>query len=184
MALSPVSKADAQDWGCQPFAPRVRLVRNVTPNGAVRVLATNVRPDEAPAAAFAALYRQRWRIEEAFKRLKHRLHLKSVSGLSQQALIIDVAAKVLTDNVAALLCATAADNADCALRERRCNRSHTAKAIRRVLTHVLPLVGDVLGLTDDALRPIVANTQRYRPERCCPRQVNRAKPDPSIAYKW
>ena len=39
---------------------------------------------------FADLYHQRWRIEEAFKRLKHRLKLEAVSGLSQQALLIDV----------------------------------------------------------------------------------------------
>ena len=37
--------------------------------------------------------------EEAFKRLKHRLHLEAVSGLSQHALLVDVAAKVLADNM-------------------------------------------------------------------------------------
>jgi IS4 transposase len=31
------------------------------------VLATNLTPELAPAADFAALYHQRWRIEEAFK---------------------------------------------------------------------------------------------------------------------
>ena len=50
-------------------------------------------------AAFGELYHQRWRIEEAFKRLKHRLHLEAVSGLSQHALLVDVAAKVLADNM-------------------------------------------------------------------------------------
>ena len=30
---------------------------------------------------FADLYHQRWRIEEVFKRLKHRLNLEDVSGL-------------------------------------------------------------------------------------------------------
>ena len=183
VVLSPVSKADAQDWGCQRVAPAVRLVRNVAPNGAVRVLATNLRPDEAPAAAFASLYHNRWRIEEAFKRLKLRLHLESVSGLSQQALIIDVAAKVLADNIAALMCATAAVDADCALRERRCNRSYAAKALRRLLTPVLLFIGDVIGLIDDALRLLAANTQRYRPERSRPRQPSRTKPHPSVAYK-
>ena len=37
-----------------------------------------------PAHSFGDLYHQRWRIEEAFKRLKHRLNLEHVSGLSQQ----------------------------------------------------------------------------------------------------
>lgn len=51
----------------------------------------------------ADLYHRRWRIEEAFKRLKHRLGLESVSGLSQHALPVDVATKVLAENLAALL---------------------------------------------------------------------------------
>jgi hypothetical protein len=112
-----------------------------------------------------------------------RLHLESVSGLSQQALIIDVAAKVLADNIAALMCATAAVDADCALRERRCNRSYAAKALRRMLTPVLLFIGDVIGLIDDALRLLAANTQRYRPQRSRPRKPNRTKPHPSVAYK-
>ena len=49
------------------------------------------------------LCHQRWRIEEAFKRIKHRLHLEAVSGLSQQALIIDVAAKILAYNITSLM---------------------------------------------------------------------------------
>jgi Transposase DDE domain len=54
-----------------------------------------------PAALFGDLYHQRWRIEEAFKRLKHRLNLEHVTGLSQQAVMHDLAAKVLCDNLQA-----------------------------------------------------------------------------------
>ena len=46
-------------------------------------------------------------MRNAYKRLKHVLHLESVSGPSQQALIIGVAAKVLADNLASLMCLTA-----------------------------------------------------------------------------
>ena len=103
VTLNTPSARDAADWGCARRAPTVRLVRNVAPSGAIRVLATNLGADEAQAAAFGELYHQRWRIEEAFKRFKHRLHLEAVSGLSQQALIVDVEAKVLADNLAALM---------------------------------------------------------------------------------
>ncbi|MFT5532356.1 MAG: IS4 transposase [Candidatus Paceibacteria bacterium] len=34
---------------------------------------------------------RRWRIEEAFKRRKHRLNLEQASGLSQYAVMQDVA---------------------------------------------------------------------------------------------
>jgi hypothetical protein len=83
------------------------LIRHVASNGQVRVLATNLDASTFPHELFSDLYHQRWRIEEAFKRLKHRMHLEAVSGLSQQALIIDVAAKVLSDNLTSLMCQVA-----------------------------------------------------------------------------
>lgn len=59
-------------------------------------------------AAAGQLAFARWRIEEAFKRLKHRCKLESVSGLTQHALMVDVHAKVLADNLASLVCMGAA----------------------------------------------------------------------------
>jgi hypothetical protein len=60
-----------------------------------------------PATDFGDLYHQRWRIEEAFKRLRHRLNLKHVSGLSQVAAMQDFAAKIVCDNLQALTTAAA-----------------------------------------------------------------------------
>jgi len=45
------------------------LVRNAVPSAAIRVLATSLTAQQTDATAFAALYHQRGRIEEAFKRL-------------------------------------------------------------------------------------------------------------------
>jgi IS4 transposase len=60
----------------------VRLIRQLAPNGAVRVLITNLFDTQRfPATVFAEFYHQRWRIEEAFKRLKHHLDLELVSHL-------------------------------------------------------------------------------------------------------
>lgn len=57
----------------------------------IRVLATaNVDAQTAPAHTFGELYHQRRRIEEAFKRLRHRAHLEAVSGLTQQAQLVGV----------------------------------------------------------------------------------------------
>ena len=100
-------------WGCSRTPPRLRLVRQIAPSGAVRVLATKLGEQVAPAHAFADLYHQRWRIEEAFKRLKHRMKLVCGSGLSQHALLIDVAAMVLADNLASLMCGAAALRPTC-----------------------------------------------------------------------
>lgn len=61
-----------------------------------------------PAHAFADLYLSRWRIEEAFKRIKHRLNLEHLSGISWPAAHQDFGAKMLCDNLNALavFCAT------------------------------------------------------------------------------
>ena len=98
---------------------QVRLVRHIAPNGQARVLMTNLF-DVArfPASRFGELYHPRWRIKEAFKRLKHRLSLEHVSGLSQLAVVQDVAAKVLCDNLQALATLEARDNDDLPDRQR------------------------------------------------------------------
>ncbi len=103
--------ADVRDWGCPADAPAARLMRQTSPIGQLRVFVTNLPSHGYPCHAFADLYHQRWRIEEVFKRIKTRLKLEAVSWLSQQALTIDVAAKVLADNIASLMCAAAAEQA-------------------------------------------------------------------------
>src|SRR5689334_20230651 len=71
-----------------------------------------------PAAAFGDLYHQRWRIEEAFKRLKHKLNLEHISGLSQLAVMQDFATKVLWDNLQSIVTLTAHAAANLATERR------------------------------------------------------------------
>jgi len=97
-----------------------------------------------PALTICALYKSRWTVELFFKRLKHVLHLESVSGLSQQAPVIDVAAKVLADNLASLMCQTAETIHNMHARRRFCNRRYAARALTRVQPSVLMMIGDVL----------------------------------------
>jgi hypothetical protein len=88
VTLNAPERRDADDYECPREPQQVRLVRHVAPNGKVRVLMTNLfDTGRFPAGAFGELYHKRWRIEEAFKRLKHRLNLEHVSGLSQQAVV-------------------------------------------------------------------------------------------------
>ena len=182
VTLSAPSAQDAADWGCSPDAPTVRLVRNVATGAKLRVLLTNLSADQVPAAAFGDLYHQRWRIEEAFKRLKHRLHLAAVSGLSQHALLVDVAAKVLADNITALMCLTVQADAGLPTR-RRCQRAHASLVVRQLLPRVLLAVGDVLDMIDGALAVIARTLQRITPGRSSPRHPDRVKPHAHLAYK-
>lgn len=89
-----------------------------------------------PAGSFADLYHQRWRIEEAFKRLKHRLNLEHVSGLSQLAVMQDVAAKVLCDNLQALTAHRARDDADLP-QSVRINHAYMHTALKPLLPALL-----------------------------------------------
>lgn len=183
VTLNAPGAADVRDWGCRPDAPTLRLVRQTAPNGQVRVLATNLDAHEFPATLFADLYHQRWRIEEAFKRLKHRLHLEAVSGLSQQALIIDVAAKVLADNITSLMCEAAASQADLPRRSRTCNRSYAASLMQRVLPRLVLLIGDVASTIAEAITLLGNTSQRFVTGRSQPRPPRHFKPHPSCAYK-
>ncbi len=102
-------KADVEDYNCSQVPSKVRLVRVVTPNGKEHILITSLLDTSAyPAAEFAALYHARWRIEEAFKRIKHRLCLEQLTGLNWLAAQQDFGAKLLCDNLNALAAYVAA----------------------------------------------------------------------------
>ena len=103
---------DVTDYLCSGAAPQIRLVRHVTPDGKIWVLTTNLPLVDFPAEVFGDLYHQRWRIEESYKRLKHRAKIESVSGLTQHAVLIDLYAKMLADNINALVCMAASDDVD------------------------------------------------------------------------
>ena len=183
VTLSAPSAGDVRDWGCPAEAPQARLVRQIAPNGQTRALVTNLDATQFPAALFADLYHQRWRIEEAFKRLKHRLHLEAVSGLSQQALIIDVAAKILADNITSLMCAAGSAQANLAARSRTCNRSYAAGLMQRLLPRLVLLLGDVCEVIAQAIATLGTTSQRFVPGRSRPRPAHHIKPHPSAAYK-
>ncbi|BDB30701.1 hypothetical protein Tamer19_11850 [Cupriavidus sp. TA19] len=86
VTLPAPARNDARDYECAATPQTVRLIRQISPAGKVRVLITNLLDmHRYPAAAFRDLYHQRWRLEEAFMRLKHRMALEHLSGLSQLA---------------------------------------------------------------------------------------------------
>lgn len=183
VTLKAPGRQDALDYECSGQPPTVRLVRVVCPNARVQVVATNLQAEGFPCAVFADLYHQRWRIEEGFKRLKHRAKLESASGLTQHALLVDVAAKVLADNMGTLLCRGADAHADLKGRERVCNRSYAAARLQRVLPRVVLGLGCLAELQQQAIQMLAANTHRRVKGRTQPRPRRKFKPHPHMAYK-
>lgn len=162
VTLAPPDRRDAVDYECPATPQTVRLVRHIASTGKVRVLMTNLVDSAAfPAHEFGDLYHQRWRIEEAFKRLKHRLNLEHVSGLSQQAALHDFAAKIVCDNLQSLATETALREA-ALLPTRRINRA-AAHSILKPLLPALRLGADIATRLREALRLIAGRTYSHRP---------------------
>lgn len=186
LALSPAARRRAQALGLALSAHPVplRFIRVLLPSGRVEVLATSLREETAyPAAAFGALYRQRWAIEEAFKHLKQRLHLEQCSGELPESIHQDFQAKVLTANLVATLSGTAHDSLTPA------QRQHSRPNLTYALAHLRLRLG--LWLLQ-RLRPnqllacltLLARTRQcYRPGRSAPRPTSLLKPKPRRAYK-
>jgi hypothetical protein len=184
VTLRAPSKQEALDYECPRKPQRVRLVRHVLPNGEQRVLMTNLFDDKLfPAECFGELYHKRWGIEEAFKRLKHRLNLEHVTGLSQQAVVQDVAAKIVC-YLQALVSLTAHGDADLP-DDQRINHAYAHTALKPLLP--ILLLGGKIGrkvskLLRDLLDLIARNTYRHRENRSKPRKPG-PKPHKTMTQK-
>lgn len=161
VTLRAPDKRDAEDFECERAPQMVRLIRQVAPNGKLRVIMTNLFDLTLfPVTSFGDLYHQRWRIEEAFKRLNHRLNIEHVSGLSQQAVVQDVDAKIMTDNLQALTALTAHGDADLRAADR-INHAYAHSVLKPLLPALL-LGKKVAKLLRNALALIGGHTYRHR----------------------
>jgi hypothetical protein len=181
VTLPPPSAQDAADYGCPRQPSKVRLILVVTPNGQRHVVMTSLLDETAyPAAEFADLYHARWRIEEAFKRIKHRLALEQLSGISW-----------LADNLNALAVYAAAPepisrSGKSTPSENPClykiNRTYGFAALKRSLPlwllQALPSPEDLTRLFAQLLKNVV----RYIPGASKPRTKS-TKPHRHIAHK-
>jgi hypothetical protein len=109
--------------------------------------------------------------------------IESASGLSQQAVCIDVQAKVLADNLNSLVCMGALDDADLDEASRQCNRSYAGNCLQRLMPLLVPDLGCVVALLAKSFGLLAANSVERRPGRKTQRPKNHVKPHPKIAYK-
>ena len=181
VTLNAPSRRDAADYEFTCAPQKVRLVRHVAPNGKVRVLMTNLFDAvRFPAAAFGDLYHKRWRIEEAFKRLKGRLNLEHVSGLSQQAVVQDVDAKIMCDNLQTLAALTAHDQADLRTVDR-INHAYAHTALKPAMPALL-LGKQVAKHLRAVLKLLEKHTYLHRENQSKPRK-SRPKPHKFMTQK-
>ena len=186
-AYLPTTQADKVSvWELDGAAQmHIRLVRHVSSSGRIRVLATSLDQSMASMAQLADLYHGRWRIEEARVCLKHRLGLESVSGLSQHALLVDVATKVLADNLAALLNRSVRlpEPADAGGVRRKVNRAQAARTLSRCIGRLLLIAGAAVQIARDWGQTLGRSPIRHVSGQSRPRKQSKHKPHPSQAYK-
>ncbi len=103
-----------------PIEPlKLRLIR-VELDGDVEVLITNLMDDQAfPAQIFKELYHLRWGVEENYKRLKQWVEIENFSGKSALSVKQDFYAKVLTNNLTAMVANVAQKHIDKTTSDRK-----------------------------------------------------------------
>ncbi len=136
-----------------------------------------------PATAFADLYHRRWRIEEAFKRLKYLFSLEHTSGLTCLAACQDVVANMVCDNLNALAAYLATEQLIEPDSPWRVNRTIAFSDLRRFMPRVLAgVLRMTTRLAADLFIEITPNLQKFVAGRSRPRPI-RVKPHKAHAYK-
>lgn len=173
---------DCTDYECQQISTQVRLVRVITPNGRIYAVMTSLLDSATyKAADFSELYHFRWRIEEAFKRLKHRLALENTSGLSWLAAQQDFGAKILADNLHSLT-VLEAEGYKSIKEGYKINRTYAFSHLKRCLPRWLLIALPIAEQFILVLAEIVKNVIQSVPEISKPRRKH-PKPHRKHAYK-
>ncbi len=181
VTLPPPNRQDAIDYECPRQPSTVRLIRQITPDGQLRVLMTSLL--DTDARDFTNLYHQRWRIEEAFKRVKHRLNLEHTSGLTWLAACQDVGAKMVCDNLNALAVYLATEQRIEPESAWRVNRTSAFSYLRRVLPRVIAgAIKITVQMTNQLFDEITKNVQKFIAGRS-QKRPKRPKTHKSFAYK-
>lgn len=183
VTLPAPTRQEAADYESPATPTAVRLIRVVTPKGRIHVVMTSLLDTAAfPASAFANLYHGRWRVEEAFKRLKHRLGLEHTSGLSWHAARQDFGAKAVCDNLNALAAYVATDAHLDPDSPYKINRTQAFDKIKRQLGRWLLAAQATLHRIKPVLAELAKNLQKFVPDRAQPHPA-RPKPHRHHAYK-
>ena len=162
----------------------LRLIKVVLSTGHIEILATSLTDTLTyPAQAFGELYHARWNIEEAFKVLKHRLHLEQFTGELPESIRQDIHAKLFTANLAEALAREAYDS----LPEEKASRYYpnVAYILNSLKTRLFGWI--IQRVPHDqvvSLIELYAKTlERKRPGRKASRPKNRLSPKPRRQYR-
>ncbi len=185
MPAAALRKAAGKGFVLKDPSFRVRLIRVPLPGGKTEVLATSLLDSKVfPAEEFAALYHQRWRIEECFKLLKCRLAIEHFSGELPDSVRQDFLAKVWLGNLTASLAFLARASLPPSKQSKWIpNLTYAVAALRAVLPTCLVRSGKQRSPIKTLIALIAKTTEWVRPDRHFPRERQVVNPVRHRAYK-
>ncbi len=137
-----------------------------------------------PAADFAALYQQRWRIKEAFRPLKCRLKLEQFGGETPQAIRQEFHAAILLHNLAIVAAQDVLTQQGLDAATQVPNLTHATHLVRLYLPQLQADPASIDRIGPALLDGIAGQISKRRPDKPAPpRKPNRKKPCHHRAYK-
>lgn len=147
---------------------KVRLIRVELPNNEVEILMTSLLDSERfKHEVFKSLYFLRWPIEEDYKKLKMKLEIENFTGITVEAVLQDIHAKVLTKNIVAIAVFEAQKNHQDVKTKWR-HKINFTNALSKFKGHIITLITNAKSstrLVSLLLADIVKNTYAVRPDR-------------------
>ena len=181
VTIRPGSDARAQCnlYGLPTGAIEVRLIKVTLPSGETEILATSLLDEVAyPTTWFKHLYHLRWGVEEAYKTEKCRVEIENFSGLTAQAVLQDIYAKIFMVNLSAMLAWVAQAIADRLYQTRkRAYQVNFANALSKMKDNVIRLflgIGPAT-LLHDLVGAMALNVEAVRTDRSYPRRIRPTK---------
>ena len=174
-----------------PTSPiKIRLIRIVLPSGETEILMTSLLDKETyPYTIFKDLYHKRWGVEEDYKLMKSRLTIENFSGISVEAVLQDIHAKLLTKNIAAVAIFEADKVKDEKYKQRKhqykINFTYTLSELKDNIIRFL-LCSAPANLSRLLIAEISTVVDAYRPDRSFIRIDKRNRwnrPKYNMAYK-
>lgn len=176
---NPSSKSQCveRDLPLEPIT--LRVLKIVLSTGETEILLTTLLDTKRyPYRDFCALYKRRWGIEVDYHFKKNTLEIESFTGLSVHAIQQDIAAKVLTHNIAmaAVCCAQKKVDKQYAYRKHKykINVSHGLSAMKHLLVKVFAR-GQFQRLLEHYVELLVGSIGAIRPGRSFPRVIRKIR---------
>jgi hypothetical protein len=158
---------------------QVRLVKVTLPSGETEILATSLLDEVAyPSTWFKSLYHLRWGVEEEYKTEKCRVEIENFSGLTAQAVLQDIYAKLFMVNLTAILTWVAQAIADRLYQTRKYRyQVNFANALSKMKDNVIRLFLDVWPptLLTQLVSAMALSVEAVRPDRSYPRRIKSSK---------